>query len=136
VVCGGCCFLERCASPYAHVTGRCNLPNTRMDATCAAGGGDTSASMIEIIQNSHVTLRMAPLDEGCIESMVKSLRAHRLLEGYRGEEPINKKELSRLMLEFSKLVMEMEDRIDYVDLNPVMCSKEKCVIADARIMLK
>ena len=83
-----------------------------------------------------VALRMAPLDEGCIERMVKSLRAHRLLEGYRGEEPINKKELSRLMLEFSKLVMEMEDRIDSIDLNPVMCSKEKCVIADARIMLK
>jgi hypothetical protein len=30
-----------------------------MDATCAAEGGDTSANMIEIIQNPDVTRRMA-----------------------------------------------------------------------------
>ena len=33
--------------------------NTRMDATCAAGGRDMSAMMIEIIQDSGVTRRMA-----------------------------------------------------------------------------
>lgn len=83
-----------------------------------------------------IALRMAPLDDACIRGMVKSLRAHRLLEGYRGGDPINLQELSRLMTIFSSLVMEMEDLIDSIDLNPVMCTKEKCIIADARIMLQ
>jgi len=83
-----------------------------------------------------VTLRMAPLNEACIGTMIKSLRAHQLLEGYRGEAPINLAALSRLMMLFSQLAMDMEERIESIDLNPVLCSCERCVIADARIMLK
>ncbi|MDP2267984.1 MAG: acetate--CoA ligase family protein [Deltaproteobacteria bacterium] len=83
-----------------------------------------------------VTLRMAPLNEVCIGTMIKTLRAYRLLEGYRGEAPINLEALSRLMILFSQLVMDMEERIESIDLNPVLCSSERCVIADARIMLK
>jgi acetate---CoA ligase (ADP-forming) subunit beta len=83
-----------------------------------------------------VVLRMAPLNEGCIRTMMKTLRAHRLLEGYRGQNPVNAEELSRLLALFSQLMMDMEERIESIDLNPVMCSSERCVIADARIMLK
>lgn len=83
-----------------------------------------------------VALRMAPLNEACIGTMIKTLRAHQLLEGYRGEAPINLEALSRLMMLFSQLVMDMEEKIESIDLNPVLCSSERCVVADARIMLK
>jgi len=33
-------------------------------------------------------------------------------------------------------VMNLEDWFESIDLNPLMCSPERCVIADARIMLK
>ncbi len=95
------------------------------------GMGGTRA---EIYQD--VALRMAPLDEAGIGGMIKSLRAHRLLEGYRGEEAVNLKELSRLMVLFSQLAMEMEEMIESMDLNPLICNSKKCVVADARIMLK
>jgi len=39
------------------------------------------------------------------------------------------------MLAFSDLVMELDDRIDSIDLNPVFCSPQRCVVADARIVL-
>jgi acyl-CoA synthetase (NDP forming) len=81
------------------------------------------------------TLRMAPLSQRDVESMVKGLKAHRLLEGYRDTEPVNMKELTRMLLAFSDLVMNMVDRIESIDLNPVMCSARACVVADARIML-
>ena len=81
------------------------------------------------------SLRMAPVDEGTVESMVKNLRAHRLLEGYRGAEPINLRELTRMMLGFSELVMELEEHIESIDLNPVMCSSKSCIVADARFVL-
>ncbi|HIJ36150.1 MAG TPA: acetyl-CoA synthetase, partial [Deltaproteobacteria bacterium] len=82
------------------------------------------------------SLRMAPLDERTVRSMVKNLRAHKLLEGYRGAEPINLEELVRMMLKFSDLIMELEDHIESVDLNPVMCNSKKCIAADARFVLK
>ena len=83
-----------------------------------------------------ITLRMAPLRERDVESMVKGLKASRLLEGYRGSEPVNLSELTGLLVTFSDLVMELEEFIESIDLNPVICSATKCVVADARIMLR
>ncbi len=80
-------------------------------------------------------LRMAPINQGDVESMVRGLKAHRLLEGYRGSQPINLEGLTRLMILFSNLVMDIETHIESIDLNPVICSPERCVVADARIML-
>jgi hypothetical protein len=31
--------------------------------------------------------------------------------------------------------MALGDRIDSIDLNPVFCSPQRCVVADARIVL-
>ena len=88
---------------------------------------------VEIYQDT--TLRMAPLKEIDVTSMVKSLRACQLIEGYRGSEPVNVKELTHLLMNFSHLVMELEGFIESIDLNPIICFADKCVVADARIML-
>lgn len=82
-----------------------------------------------------VALRMAPLKETDVHSMVKSLKAHQLLEGYRGSERVDLGALSRTMTLFSEMVMDMEEMIESVDLNPVKCSSKGCIVADARIML-
>ncbi len=83
-----------------------------------------------------ISLRMAPLSQRDTESMIRCLKAHQLLEGYRGAEPVNSKELTRLLKTFSDVVMDLEKEIESVDLNPVICSSTRCVVADARIMLK
>jgi acyl-CoA synthetase (NDP forming) len=82
-----------------------------------------------------VSLRMAPLNSKDIESMVRCLKAHRLLEGYRGSEPVNLSKLEEFLTMFSGLVMELEKSVESIDLNPVICSSRRCVIADARIIL-
>lgn len=89
---------------------------------------------VEIYRDT--VLRMAPLKPTDIESMIKGLKAHQLLEGYRGVKPVNLKALKRLLTLFSDLVMEVEDYFESIDLNPVMCNPQKCVVADARIMLQ
>jgi acyl-CoA synthetase (NDP forming) len=83
-----------------------------------------------------VSLRMAPLAQKDAESMVRCLRARPLLEGYRGKEAVNLNELTRMLMTFSGLVMDLETEIESIDLNPVMCSSTRCVVADARIMLR
>lgn len=82
-----------------------------------------------------VVLRMAPLARRDIESMWKCLKAHPILEGYRGSERIDLKKLATLLMTFSNLVMDLESFIRSIDLNPVICSPDRCVVADARIML-
>jgi len=81
-------------------------------------------------------LRMAPLKQKEAESMIKSLKAHQLLEGYRGSNPVNVSALTGMIITFSALIMQLEDDIESIDLNPVMCSADNCIIADARILLR
>jgi acyl-CoA synthetase (NDP forming) len=88
---------------------------------------------VEIYKDSAI--RMAPLQEKDVRSMVKALKAHVLLEGYRGSQPINLKELTDMMIAFSGLVMDLQEEVESIDLNPVKCTSETCVIADARMML-
>lgn len=88
---------------------------------------------VEIYKDA--TLRMAPLKEKDVASMIKGLKAHALLEGHRGSEPVNLPDLTRLLLTFSDMAMELQEDVESIDLNPVKCSAQRCVIADARIIL-
>jgi acyl-CoA synthetase (NDP forming) len=83
-----------------------------------------------------VVLRMAPLAEKDVGSMITGLRAHELLEGYRGSDPVDIGKLGKLLMDFSGLVMDLQAMVESIDLNPVMCSSTACVVADARILLK
>ena len=89
---------------------------------------------VEIYQDT--TIRMAPLKPYDARCMINGLKAGSLLQGYRGADPIHMEELIHLMVTVSNLVMDLQDEIESMDLNPVMCTSKTCVIADARIMLK
>ena len=88
---------------------------------------------VEIYQDAAI--RMAPLTAKDVRSMVGSLKARALLEGYRGSEAVSMEALVKTMLAFSDLVIALGERFESIDLNPVMCSAEDCIIADARIVL-
>jgi succinyl-CoA synthetase beta subunit len=88
---------------------------------------------VEIYQDT--SLRMAPLQEDDVESMIEELLARDIIMGFRGSEPINRQKLTKLMIEFSELCLQLKDYMESIDLNPVMCNGKRCVIADARIIL-
>jgi acetate---CoA ligase (ADP-forming) subunit beta len=88
---------------------------------------------VEIYQD--VTLRMAPLKPGDVALMVSNLRGHKLLEGYRGADPVNMEKLTSVVLAFSGFIMDFKDSIQSVDINPLKCSPEDCIAVDTRIML-
>jgi hypothetical protein len=95
------------------------------------GIGGTS---VEIYNDTAV--RMAPIKRADVFSMVQSLKAKELITGYRGRPGVDMEILQTLLVNFSDLIMELENDIESLDLNPVICTKDRCVIADARIMLK
>jgi succinyl-CoA synthetase beta subunit len=88
---------------------------------------------VEIYQD--VTMRMAPINRNDVASMIDSLKGRNILRGYRGGEPINMEALTDLLIRFSSLVIDLESHIQSIDLNPVLCSRDRCIIADARIIL-
>ena len=88
---------------------------------------------VEIYQD--VSLRLAPVGTKDVDAMIKGLKAAPLLSGYRGHQAVNRDELTRTLVCFSKFVMAAAEMIESIDLNPVMCSAQKCIVADARIML-
>lgn len=80
-------------------------------------------------------VRMAPVNEQDVRSMVHQLKGRRVLEGFRGSKPVDMKSLNNLVVRFSEMIMDLEARMTSVDLNPVMCTFKGCMVADARIML-
>nr|NJM01403.1 acetyl-CoA synthetase [Desulfobacula sp.] len=95
------------------------------------GMGGTS---VEIYNDTAI--RMAPLKPGDVFSMADSLKAKALLSGYRGRAGVNMEVLTHTLVRFSHLVMELENDVESMDLNPVICTRDRCIIADARMMLK
>ena len=82
-----------------------------------------------------VVLRMAPLAEKDASALIGGLKARRLLEGYRGARPVDKAKLTETILAFSEVVMALRDRIESIDINPLLCYPDRCVVADARIIV-
>jgi len=95
------------------------------------GLGGTS---VEIYNDTAI--RMAPINSEDVFSMVDSLVAKRLFKGYRKRPGVNMDLLASLVVKFSSLTMDLEKKFQSIDLNPVICTKDRCVIADARIMLQ
>lgn len=83
-----------------------------------------------------VALRMAPLTPCDADHMIEGLAARKLLSGYRGSEPVNLDLLKKTLIKFSRLMMDLQDVVESIDLNPVMCTGKACTIVDSRIMLK
>ncbi len=88
---------------------------------------------VEIYQD--VSLRMAPLTGKDVDAMIAGLKARRLLEGYRGAAKVDREKLTGVILAFSSVVMDLQGRIESIDINPLLCSSRRCVVADARIIL-
>jgi hypothetical protein len=88
---------------------------------------------VEIYQD--VAIRMAPLAQADVKSMILSLKGRKILEGYRGGEAVDQVKLTQTLLDFSKLVVDLQNYMESIDLNPVLCSSDACVVADARIIL-
>ncbi|OQY53034.1 MAG: acetyl-CoA synthetase [Desulfobacteraceae bacterium 4572_89] len=91
-------------------------------------------TLVELYNDTAI--RMAPLKFADVYSMVDSLKAGQVFTGYRGKSGVNMEVLADLIVKFSHFIMDLESDFESIDLNPVICTQDKCVIADARIMLK
>jgi acyl-CoA synthetase (NDP forming) len=87
-------------------------------------------TLVELL--GDVAARIAPLTEGDIEDMLQSLKAYRLLTGYRGAPALDVGALRRMLHGVSALVDDLPE-IAEMDLNPVFVLQKGAVVADVRI---
>lgn len=81
-----------------------------------------------------VSFRVCPISRKDAESMLAELKGSRLLEGVRGQKPVNRKALLDSMVELSKLPDKMPD-IEELDVNPLFANDKEVLAVDARIVL-
>jgi acetyl coenzyme A synthetase (ADP forming)-like protein len=81
-----------------------------------------------------VTFRLAPLTDRDVEAMIRGIRGHRLLEGYRGHPAADVEAIRDVLLRLSRMVTDLPD-IDELDMNPIISKApgEGCLVLDARI---
>lgn len=78
------------------------------------------------------SMRICPITEQDFEEMLSEIKGKKLLEGFRGNKPVNKELLKNLVLKTSEMLVS--ERIKELDLNPVICNDKECTIVDARII--
>jgi len=84
---------------------------------------------------SDVVFRVAPLDEREAESMLQELRASKLLDTFRGDAAVIRKEIVKTLVGLSRLALDWE-AITEVDINPLLVGPDGHVTAvDALIIL-
>jgi len=76
----------------------------------------------EIVRD--VLLAVPPVDHADCLALLRRLRVAPLLEGYRGSPPADVPALADLMATFSRFVVQRQDELQEMDLNPVVVLPE------------
>ena len=88
---------------------------------------------IEVLKD--VSFRIVPLSREDAREMIREIKGFRLLEGYRGQPPVNITYLEELLLKVSRFVMDCP-QIKEMDINPIIAYADGAVAVDARIILE
>lgn len=82
-----------------------------------------------------VTSGLAPLTMHEAESMIKNIKARRILKGYRGNDPVSEHEFARILVKLSSL-LRFATEIKEMDINPLLGKGDSIVAVDARIRIE
>jgi len=81
-----------------------------------------------------VSFRVAPLTERDAEEMISEIKGGKLLEGYRGAEPVDKRALVDALVRAGQIGVDNPE-VKEMDLNPVIAYPSGLKVVDARVIL-
>ncbi len=87
---------------------------------------------VEVL-GDHMT-RLAPLTDTDAQEMVTGLKGSALLEGYRGQAPVDVDKLADVLHRVSRLVEDMPE-VTELDCNPLIVSADGALVVDARLRI-
>lgn len=95
--------------------------------TLAAGG-----TLTELLEDRQSLL--IPASEASIVSTLERLKINTILSGYRGAKPANKPAIIKCVMQLQNYVIEHAANIIEIEINPLICTNEKAIIADALLV--
>lgn len=95
---------------------------------CGLGG-----IFIEVLKD--VNAGLAPIAENEALDMIQRLKGYKILQGVRGQEPVNEQHFAEMVSRVSALVMAAPEIFE-MDLNPLLGRKDRVVAVDARIRIE
>jgi acyl-CoA synthetase (NDP forming) len=87
---------------------------------------------VEVLKD--VSFKVAPLTEADASKAVREIKAARLLDGFRGSEPVDKSALEDILLRVSDFVVKTPE-VREMDLNPIFAYAKGALAVDARVIL-
>ena len=78
-----------------------------------------------------VSFGLAPLSKDDAYWMIKEIKGHRLLEGFRGRAPVDKEALAQILISTSEIMAT--GLVEEIDLNPVALYAHGAMVLDAKI---
>jgi len=88
--------------------------------------------LVEVLKD--VSFRIVPLTKRDAAEMIREIKGYPLLEGYRGQEPVDVSNLEELLVKVSRFV-EQNPEVKELDLNPIFAYSDGAVAVDARVIL-
>lgn len=82
-----------------------------------------------------VSSGLAPLTMPEAESMIRSLRGYKILQGTRGQKGINQQRYAEIIVRLSTLLRHAAE-IKEMDLNPLLAEGDNVTAVDARILIE
>ena len=95
---------------------------------CGLGG-----IFVEVLRD--VSSGLAPLSYEEAHSMIRSLRAYKILKGTRGQQGINERRYAEIIVRLSTL-LRFATEIKEMDINPLLADGDTVVAVDARILVE
>jgi acetyl-CoA synthetase len=87
---------------------------------------------VELLRDSATAL--APVGDDEARAMLRRLKGHRLLDGFRGMPAVDQDALVDVIRRVSELAADHRDRIAEIDVNPLICAGDRILAVDGLIV--
>ena len=88
--------------------------------------------LVEVFKDR--ALALPPLNTTLALRFMEQTQIFKALQGVRGRAPVDLNRLSRLLVRFSQLVLDLP-AVQEIDINPLLVSSEDIIALDARVVL-
>ncbi|NIA10849.1 MAG: acyl-CoA synthetase [Nitrospiraceae bacterium] len=118
---------EMCSGGVEVFVGLENNPQFGPTITFGLGGIFT-----EVLHD--VTFRVLPITPEDAALMIKEIKGSEILEGFRGQPRVSENLLIELLLRVGKMGIDLADRLEAIDLNPILVWGDQHRVLDAKVL--
>ncbi len=87
--------------------------------------------LVELVRDA--AMRLLPVSAADVGSMIDGLKANRLLAGYRGKPPADRKALEAAAMALGRFYLDHRARIEEIEINPLIVHQNGAVAVDVRV---